>query len=116
MDARGSAARRRGRPPSSSHSPPPSRRRGLRAVPPRLPHGRVSSDGVRLRRGRPPGRGRSSGCPRSIIPPNSDLLPMPAASPRSLRGYSLLFLLQRRPMLLLLLRLRLRVLFRIWLI
>lgn len=81
MDARGSAARRRGRPPSSSHSPPPSRRRGLRVVPPRPPRGRAPSDGVCLRRGRPPGRGHSRGCPRSILPPNSDLLPMPAASP-----------------------------------
>lgn len=80
MDMRGFAGRRRGRPPSSSHSPALSRRRGLHALPPRPPPAGAASDGGRLRRGRPPGRGRSRGRARSILPPNSDLMPMPTAS------------------------------------
>jgi hypothetical protein len=80
MDMRGFPGRRHGHPPSSSHSPAPSRRRGLHALPPRPPPASGAFDGSRLHRGRPPGRGRSRGRARSILPPNSDLMPMPAAS------------------------------------
>lgn len=92
MPTDASAGRRRGRPPSSAHSPSPAprRRRGLHALSPRPPRGGVTSDGGRLRRGRPPGRGRggSRGRARSILPPNFDLMPLPAEPLRPLSPVS----------------------------